>query len=45
MSKDDLYSIIMGPYVNYWKSILELLSRPIPRQNFVLLEGFWFFNN
>jgi hypothetical protein len=41
MSKDDLYSRVMGPYVKYWESILELLSRPISWQSFVLLEGFW----
>jgi len=28
MSKDDLYSKVMGLYVKYWESILELLSRP-----------------
>ncbi len=27
MSKDDLYVRIMGPYVKYLESILELLSR------------------
>ncbi len=31
MSKDDLYSRVMGPYVKYWENILELLSKPIPR--------------
>ncbi len=41
MSKDDSYSRVMGLYVKYWESILELLSRPIPWQRFVLLEGFW----
>jgi hypothetical protein len=35
----------MGPYVKYWESILELLSRLIPWQIFVLLEGFWPSNN
>jgi hypothetical protein len=30
MSKDDLYSKVMGPYVKYWENILELLSRHIP---------------
>jgi hypothetical protein len=30
MSKDNFYSKIMGLYVKYWESILELLSRPIP---------------
>jgi hypothetical protein len=30
MSKDDSYVKVMGPYVNYWESALELLSRPIP---------------
>jgi hypothetical protein len=42
MSKDDSYSRIMGPYVKYWESILELLTRPIPRQNSILLESFWY---
>jgi hypothetical protein len=41
MSKDDLYFKVMGPYVKYWESILELLSRHFPWQSFVLLEGFW----
>jgi hypothetical protein len=45
MSKDDLYAIVMGPYVKYWESILELLLRPIPQQNFILLESFWPFSN
>jgi hypothetical protein len=40
MSKDNSYSRIMGPYVKYWESILELLLRPIPRQNSILLESF-----
>ncbi len=30
MSKDDLYVKVKGPYVKYFKNILELLSRPIP---------------
>ncbi len=30
MLKDNLYFRIMGLYVKYWESILELLSRPIP---------------
>ncbi len=30
MSKDNSYSRVMGFYVIYWESILELLSRPIP---------------
>ncbi len=41
MSKDDSYARIMGHYVKYWESILELLSRLIPRHSYVLLEGFW----
>jgi hypothetical protein len=32
MSKDDLYSRVMGPYVKYWENVLELLSRPIPHR-------------
>ncbi len=27
MSKDDLYSRVMGLYVKYWENILEMLSR------------------
>jgi hypothetical protein len=45
MLKDDLYARIMGLYVKYCKSILELLSKPIPWQNFVMLKGFWPFSN
>jgi hypothetical protein len=30
MSKDNSYSRVMGPYVKYWDSILELLLKPIP---------------
>jgi len=45
MLKDDLYSRVMGPYVKYWESILELLSRHIPHQSSILLEGFWLSNN
>jgi hypothetical protein len=41
MSKDDLYSRIISPYVKYWENILELLLRPIPWKSFVLLESFW----
>ncbi len=40
MSKDNSYFRVMGPCVKYWENILELLSRHIPWQNFVLLEGF-----
>ncbi len=45
MSKDDSYSRIMGPYVKYWENILELLLKPIPWQNSILLKGFWPFSN
>jgi hypothetical protein len=31
----------LGPYVAYYKNILELLSNPLPIQNSALLEGFW----
>jgi len=41
MSKNDSYSKVMGPYVKCWENILELLSRPIPQQSFIMLEGFW----
>jgi hypothetical protein len=30
MSKDNLYSRVMGLYVKYWGTILELLSKTIP---------------
>jgi hypothetical protein len=45
MSEDDLYARIMGLYVKYLESILELLSRPIPQQSSILLESFWSFSN
>jgi hypothetical protein len=45
MSKDDSYSKVMGPYVKYWESILELLLKPIPWQSIILLEDFWPSNN
>jgi hypothetical protein len=45
MLKDDSYTRVMGPYVKYWESILELLSKPIPQQSYVLLEGFWLSSN
>ncbi len=41
MSKDNSYSKVMGPYVKYWASTLELLLRPIPQHSYVLLECFW----
>ncbi len=41
MSKDDSYSRIMGPYVKYWESILEMILKLIPWQNSILLDGFW----
>jgi hypothetical protein len=37
MLKDDSYIRIMGLYVKYWESILELLSKPIPQHNYILL--------
>ncbi len=45
MSNDNSYFRVMDPYVKYWENILELLSRPIPWQSSILLEGFWPFNN
>jgi hypothetical protein len=30
MSKDDLYSRVIGPYVKYYERILELLLRHFP---------------
>ncbi len=40
MLKDDLYIRVMDFYVKYWENILELLSKPIPRYNSILLEIF-----
>ncbi len=31
----------MKPYIEYWEGILECLSKLIPQQSLVLLEGFW----
>jgi hypothetical protein len=31
MLKDDSYSKVMGFYVKYWESTLEMLSKPIPQ--------------
>jgi hypothetical protein len=45
MLKDDMYLKVMGSYVKYWENILDLLLKPIPWHSFVLLEGFWPFNN
>ncbi len=45
MSKDNLYSRVMGLYVKYWGTILELLSKTIPQQSSIILESFWPFNN
>jgi hypothetical protein len=45
MLKDDSHVKVMDLYVNYQESILELLSRFILQQSFILLEGFWPSNN
>jgi len=45
MLKDDSHFKVMDLYVKYWESILELLSRFIPQQSSILLEGFWPFSN
>jgi hypothetical protein len=45
MLKDDLHVKVMDLYMKYWESILELLSRFIPQQSFILLEGFWLSSN
>jgi hypothetical protein len=31
----------MKLYVEYWEDILLYLSRPLPPQSTILLEGFW----
>jgi hypothetical protein len=43
--KDEPYVQKLGPYLDYWKNILELLSKPLPTQNSTLLEGFWPLSN
>lgn len=41
MCKDKSYVQKLGPHLNYWENILELLSKPLPSQNSTLSEGFW----
>jgi hypothetical protein len=45
MHKDETYAIKLGPYMDYWENILELLLNPLPIQNSTHLEGFWLSNN
>jgi len=40
-----MYVGVMKPYINYWEGILKCLSKPIPQQSLVLLEGFWLISN
>ncbi len=35
----------MSLYANHWKDILLHLSKPLPTQGSILLEGFWPWNN
>jgi hypothetical protein len=39
MCKDETYAKKLGPYMDYWEKIFELLSKPLLTQ-FKLLEGF-----
>ncbi len=39
------YEMKMKPYVEYWEDILLHLSRPLPCQSAILLEGLWLSNN
>jgi hypothetical protein len=41
MCKDEPYVQKLGPYLDYWENILELLWKPLSTQNSTLLEGFW----
>jgi hypothetical protein len=43
--KDEMYARVMKPYIDYWEGILKCLSKPIPQQSHVLLEGFWSTSN
>jgi hypothetical protein len=33
MCKDETYARKLGPYVDYWENIFELLSKPLLIQN------------
>jgi hypothetical protein len=35
------YEMKMKLYVEYWEDILLHLSKPLPPQSVILLEGFW----
>ncbi len=37
--KDDTYACVMNPNVDYWKMLH--LSKSLPPQNLIILEGFW----
>jgi len=39
------YEMKIKPYVDYWEGILLHLSRPLPCQSAILLEGLWLFSN
>jgi hypothetical protein len=36
-----IYLMKMNPYVDYWEDVLLHLSKPLPAQRFISLEGFW----
>jgi hypothetical protein len=44
MCRDETYAIKLGPYMDYWENILELLLNPLQTQNSTHLEGFWLSN-
>ncbi len=39
------YEMKMKPYVEYWKDILLHLSKSLPCQSAIFLEGLWPLNN
>ncbi len=39
--RDEMYAKAMGPYIEYWECIFKCLSKPLPKQSHILLEGFW----
>jgi len=45
MCKDETYAIKLGPYMDYWENILELLLNLLPTQNSTHLRCFWLSNN
>jgi hypothetical protein len=39
------YEMKMKLYVEYWEDVLLHLSKPLPLQSTIVLEGFWPLNN